>query len=505
MACGNCANCGDSSKGASQRSLVAYIQPCGAGPEKDSLNAMVDGNYQSAIKVTGGQRQIRGSRTAKRKRTSSGSSQLCYYTESSPGENTLSLEFSSCGCGGYSPEELSAEGTFDLYQLQACCGTADMTGGWSKMHVYRCISFNSISFNDETSFDPDDDNDLTLSFDANYVEDYYVYPMTIGEIVGTTGIDSGDRIDSMVFPGSIKGCKSSCKDDCAGYWYALTNEGRVIYRNGSGSAITSALIPAFVTTSNARIGMIGSKLYAVTLNGYYSTTVDSAGNPGTWVFTSVAGLTPDGVFSTGEEIVIHGVGGIWKIDENGVVTRPLTLATGGINGYDECGALTAAVSSTGKVYIGSTCSSLAETAVQPSTANTLDVAIQPGGNVWVATATGLLRYTSDNGATWTTVSLPENPAQIQGIEWADAGVGYIVTDSPRAIYSTEDGGNTWTKSGSGGRFSLPAGLVLPLSVNVPCCTSKSKTVNSVFVTGISSGAFVTNFGGIWQGTIASCA
>lgn len=503
MACGNCANCGDNSKGASQRSLVAYIQPCGAGPEKDALNAMVDGNYQSAIKVTGGQRQIRGSRTAKRKRTSSGSSQLCYYTESSPGENTLSLEFSSCDCGGYSPEELSAEGTFDLYQLQACCGTADMGGGWSKMHVYRCISFNSISFNDETSFDPDDDNDLTLSFDANYVEDYYLYPLATSEIVAPSGVDSGSRIHGMVFRGASKGCKSSCKDDCAGYWYAITNEGRVIYRKGSSNPILISSIPGYTATSDEKIGMIGDNLYVVVPGGYYSTTVDSDGDPGTWTFTTVAGLTADGVYSTDDSIVIYGIGGIWEVFDNGTITRPLVLvAPVRSNGYDECGSLSASASSVGKVYIGSTCSSMSETPVQPTAASINDVAIQPGGNVWIGTATGVLQYTSDGGSNWTTVSLPGNPAEIRDIHWVDSGVGFVTTVTPAAIYSTEDGGNTWSRAvSSGSRVSSLPGLSYPIGVYTPCCTSKSKAMNSLFVVGITTGSV----GGIWQGTIASCA
>lgn len=500
MACGNCANCGDSSKGASQRSLVAYIQPCGAGPEKDALNAMVDGNYQSTIKVTGGQRQIRGSRTAKRKRTSSGSSQLCYYTESSPGENTISLEFASCGCGGYSPEELSAEGTFDLYQLQACCGTADMTGGWSKMHVYRCISFNSISFNDEASFDPDDDNDLTMSFDANYVEDYYIYPLTLGEVVGATGLDSGARIDSIVFPGATKGCKASCKDDCAGNWYSVTDEGRIIYRTGSDKAIKISSIPGFVTTST-RIGMVGTKLFVTVPGGYYSTTVSDAGDPGTWVFTSVPGLNPDSVFSGDDAIYASGVGGIWKIDANGLITRPLTTSPSSISGYDECGGTSVAGGTDGRVYIGSTCGSMTQTAVQPAAVIINTVAIQPGGNVWVGTATGTLLYTDNGGASWTTVPLPFNPTAIVDMKWVDSGVGYIVTGNPAAIYSTEDGGNTWTRNGTDSRFSSVGNMNYPLSINIPCCTSKSKTANSVFVTGIANG----NVGGIWQGSIASCS
>lgn len=503
MACGNCSSCGDSSKGASQRSYVAYIQPCGASPSNDALNAMVDGGYGSAIKVTGAQRQIRGSRTAKRKRTSDGSSTLCYYTESSPGENTVSLEFASCGCGGYSPEELASEGTFDLYQMQACCGSADMAGGWSKMHVMRCISFNSLSFGDQTSYDPDDDNDLVHTFDANYVEDYYLYPLTVSELGASGGTDVGARIDSMVFPGKAKGCKKSCQDDCAGNWYALTDEGKITYRTGSDKAIQEVVIPGFVVTANARLGIIGDKLFAVIPNGFYTSTINEYGVPGTWTFTSAASIqAPDAVFSGTDEIYVYGNGGIRTVDYNGTVTSTLTTAAGvNIAGYDSCGGKSAAGSSTGTAYIGSSCGSLAQTTVAPTATPITTVSIRPGGDVWIGSSTGILKYTSDDGETWNTVTLPGNPTYIRDIKWVDAGVGYIATVGPAALYSTEDGGNTWTKNGADSRIGTVAGMSQPLSINVPCCTNKSKTMNSIIVTGITT----SNTGGIWQSSISSCS
>ena len=501
MACGNCTSCGDSSKGASQRSYVAYIQPCGASPSNDALNAMVDGGYGSSIKVTGGQRQIRGSRTAKRKRTSDGASTLCYYTESSPGENTVSLEFASCGCGGYSPEELAAEGTFDLYQMQACCGSADMAGGWSKMHVMRCISFNSLSFGDQTSYDPDDDNDLVHTFDANYVEDYYLYPLTMSEIGSSGGTDVGSRIDSLVFPGKAKGCKKSCQDDCAGNWYALTNEGKITYRLGSNSAIQEVVIPAFVATPSARIGIIGDKLFVVIAGGFYTSTVNEYGVPGTWTYTAAPSiLSPDFVFSDTDKIYVYGNGGIKSIDYNGTVTSVLTTASA-VVGYDTCGGKSAAILSNGAAYIGSSCGTISPTAVAPTAAAGAAVAIRPGGDVWIVTATGVVRYTTDDGETWNTVTLPGNPTHLRDIKWVDSGVGYIASEAPPALYSTEDGGNTWSKNGADSRIGAIAGMASPLSINVPCCTNKSKTMNSIIVTGITS----SGTGGIWQSSISSCS
>lgn len=499
MACGNCANCGDSSKGASQRSLVAYIQPCGAGPAKDALNAMTDGGYGSAIKVTGGTRQIRGSRTAKRRRLSDGSSKLCYYTESSPGENTVNLEFAQCGCGGYSAEELAAEGTFDLYQMQACCGSADMGGGWSKMHVMRCISFNSLSFSDQSSYDPDDDGDLVHTFDANYVEDYYVYPVSMSNVLDSTVIDAGARIDSLVYRSKTKGCTQSCKDDCAGNWYSVTNEGRVIYRNGSDKPISSVSIPGYVASNGARIGMVGDRLVVTGNGGYYTATVDSYGIPGTWTFVA-SSIATDGVVSADDGVYLYGNNGgsygIVRVDENGSQTNVFTNNTGTVlGGFDSCGSKMAAAGSGGNVFIGSGCGSLSATPVDPTIQTISAVRIQPGGNVWVGSGTGEVFWTDDDGNSWNQVNLPGGVGSIADIKWVDAGVGYIVANSPTSIFTTEDGGNTWSKADSANRISSPIGGASSLrSVEIPCCTSKTKSVNTFTVTGVTSAAA----GAIWQ-------
>lgn len=505
MACNNCKNCGDSSKGASQRSLVAYIQPCGAKPTNNALNAMVDGNYGSAIKVTGGKREIRGARTAKYRRTSTGGTELCFYTQASPGENTVSLEFASCGCGGYSPEELAAEGTFDLYQMQACCGSADMVSGWSKMHVMRCITFNSVSFSDETSYDADDDNDLVMTFDANYIDDYYLYPLTMSEIVAGTGFDAGARINNIVFYSNSSGCASSCKDDCADYWYAVTNEGTVIYRFGSDNAIKNVSIPGYTASAGTHIGIVGNRLVVSGGTNYYTTTINTTtGAPGTWTTTAYpAAFNVDGMTSIDDAVIIYGAGAsgvIYSVNSNGVLSTVTTLVAGETaTGYDECGSVSAAVTSVGRALIGSTCGTLTATTVAPTSDTVMSVAVRPGGEVWVGTSTGRVHYTADAGESWNEITLPATAAGIRDIKWADAGVGYIIS-SDGTIFTTADGGNNWAVSGSDDRIDALGGVSSVLSAAIPCCTSKSKTMNNIMFTGVTS----ATAGGIWKSSISSC-
>lgn len=506
MACGNCKNCGDSSKGASQRSLVAYIQPCGASPTNSALNAMVDGNYGSAIKVTGGTRQIRGQRTAKYKRLSNGNPTLCYYTQGSPAENTLSVEFADCDCGGYAPDELAAEGSFDLYQLQACCGTADMSGGWSRMHVTRCITMNSLAFGDEASYDPDDDGDLLRTYDANYTEDYYISPLVLNEIVAATGLDAGARINGFVFYSASNSCSENCKDDCNGNWYAITNEGTVIYRRGSSKSIESVTVPGFVASNNAQIGIVGSLLVVIGNAAYYTATIDTYGIPGTFTTHAVTpGLLADGVFLTDEYLFVFGNAGtvngarLHKIDKNGNMTTAYTdaVANTSVTGYSECGSVNLAVG-TSLCMTGSTCGTLSAVPVSPTTDAMTACEVRPGGELWVGTGTGKVFYSQDAGNTWTQVTFPATATNIRDIKWVDAGVGYILDTGK--LFTTENGGETWAVSGNAGRVEAITGQAAFLSLAIPCCTNKGKTVNNLAIMGIATGAI----GGIWQSTIDPC-
>ena len=160
----NCAGCSDTLTGSTQNSLLAWIQPCGAGPENDRYNAMTDGDWPS-VKVSGKSRHWKGARTSKWRRQSDGTNKICHFTEATPDDNSITLQFADCGCGGFSPDEIAEQGSFDLYEMQRCCGSADMDLGWSKMKVTRCISFTGVDESDSTSYDSGEDEDLTRTYD----------------------------------------------------------------------------------------------------------------------------------------------------------------------------------------------------------------------------------------------------------------------------------------------------------------------------------------------------
>lgn len=515
MACkGNCAGCSDTLIGNTQKSLNAYIQPCSAGPRNPTYNAMTDGDWP-AVKVTGKTRNFRGARTQVWRRQSDGTNKVCHVTEATPADNSITLQFADCGCGGYSPDELAEQGSFDLYEVQRCCGTADLEDGWSKIKVTRCISFSAVDESDSTSYDPADDTDLTRTYTGGiFIDGYTLYPLNFSEIAEPTGFDTGARITSAVYANNKAGCSTSCKDQCADAWYAVTDEGNVIYKTGSNYAIENSLIPGFVTSVTTKIAQVGNLLIVASGGGYWQASLDDNGDPGTWtnvVYTPAFQADNVEIDSSGN-IYFAGFTGtpatrpgiIVKIDKNGKATTYYSNATNitNVTGLSICDDTALAVREDGVVMhaIGS-CAVLTATPTQPPFVSPVftDAFIRPGGEYWVSTATEVF-YSDDAGVTWNKVAITV-PAgnSISNITFVDAGVGYILAGA--LLFATIDGGLTWTQQTTGSRIGTqPVGATAMTDLQVPCCKNKTATMNAVLITGIRTGAI----GAIWQGGISDC-
>lgn len=508
----NCAGCSDTLVGNTQKSLVAWIQPCSAGPRNEVYNAMTDGDWP-AVKVTGKSRQWRGARTPQWRRNSDGTSSICHVTEAVPGDNTVTLEFADCGCGGYSPDELAEQGSFDLYEMQRCCGLADIAKGWSKMKVTRCMSFSGVDESPSTSYDTSEDGDLTRTYTGGlFVSAYTIYPITFGEVAIATGFDTGARISSFTYANSRAGCTTQCRDECSDAWYAVTNEGNVIYKKGKNYAIANSQIAGFTNSVNTYIAQVGDILVVATAGGYWYSSLDSLGAPTTWSFVSVnATFLPDSVEAvTDKSIAIYGFTGslalpqgiVIKVSKDGTFTNYHTDANTGttITGFAECSNVVLAGKVDGTVLhaIGQ-CGTMSNTTVSPSANAVKDVAIQAGGIYWVITPSETF-FSDDQGETWVTVTLPgAAPTALQKIVWVDAGVGYIISST--VLYATVDGGKTWTTEDTGARINAaPVGFTAMIDIQVPCCKSPTATANAIAITGIYTGAV----GAIWLGGVQTC-
>ena len=517
MGCRSCKGCQDSLVGNTQKSMVAWIQPCSAGPANDVYSAMTDGDWP-AVKVTGKSRQWRGARTPQWRRNSDGTNQICHVTEAVPGDNTVTLEFTDCGCGGFSADEIVEQGSFDLYEMQRCCGLVDINQGWSRIKVTRCLSFSGVDEAPSTSYDSGEDGELTRTYTGGlFAEAYTIYPLTFGEVANDAGFDTGTRINQVVFANASYGCTDDCADSCADKWYGVTDEGNVIYRLGKGEPIQNSLIPGFVTNISTLIGIAGTSLVVVTVGGFWRTELDSQGAPTTWTFTTVTstGATPGTPTPNVPVVAIDNnnllVGGqlsltrgfIYTIDRYGNWEQFYInqSAASSITGLARCGKNMLVGRNDGVImHAINQCSTLVATPTSPAAA-AVRTALQPGGTYWAHTATQVW-YSKNQGDSWTQITLPgATPTSIRRMVWFDAGIGYIVCASGGVIYATIDGGKDWTTVTTGDRINnTPNGASSLFDVAFPCCKSPTQSVNTVALAGNTTGGV----GGVWIGSVESC-
>lgn len=86
-------------------------------------------------------------------------------------------------------------------------------------------------------------------------------------------------------------------------------------------------------------------------------------------------------------------------------------------------------------------------------ANLIDIA-ELNGTLIAIGATGGVAYRSTDGVNWTAITIPTSGTTLIG----SGGVWFVIV-TPTAIYSSEDGGNTWVANpGGSGGYGTPTGI-----------------------------------------------
>lgn len=65
-----------------------------------------------------------------------------------------------------------------------------------------------------------------------------------------------------------------------------------------------------------------------------------------------------------------------------------------------------------------------------------------GSNIWISNVEGVIKMSSNSGSTWSEVTLPGSPYQIQDIDFYNANTGYAIGFAGQA-YRSSNGGTTW--------------------------------------------------------------
>lgn len=514
MAC----NCQENTIGSTQESLVAWVQPSGAGPENDVFYAMTDEDWPG-IKITGARKNRRGAITPifRRSGRNPRESIRAGSRSAAPAANTITLEFAQGGCGGFQPSEL-VQCLLTVYQQHICCSEGgDFERGWSKIDAFVDIDIESDEYSDGVSYNKEDNNELFIRHTGDLGDKMTFYPLSTAEIAAGGGLDSGAHVRDVIYA-DLENCGNSCgtKLGCADRWYAITDEGRVIYKKDANTASTSVTITGYSASSVGKLAILGNRLFASHQSGggagsYFWTELDSDGDPGTWTQVNL-GYTfqSNGFLNTGSRLLLfgHGAGSIpliFEINSSAGFELVFSATTPtGIIDMAECGKTKMAGGIGGVVWMSGCQETWALAPSTPTATLIRAVDVRANGEWWIGDDSGAVFYTNDGAQSWTEVTFPfSGIGDVQDIVWANSLVGHILanTSGVAEIYTTWNGGKSWINgSGDNDRIVSPPTGETFTRMAVPCCSNSVESSNTFLVAGV----ITAGTGGLWQGEVFNC-
>lgn len=492
------ADCGcgsGSNNGATQAKLEVWAQLYGAGRYNDPVFAMTASGWPG-IKIGSVSHQLRGPRTPIYRRTGADESTQCGEREGGKGANKITVDFAACGCGSMDVSEFIGCNRLDLYQTEICC--ADQSGrfayGWSKVRVWRGVSFDSAEYANNVSYLQEDDADLTISYPGLYRDQFTLYPLTMAE--QTALIATGGTItDARYFCGSGCGSASACGcgcDDCADGWVGITAAGLMIYKMDRVASVKSVSVTGWpVTATSGLVAYWGGYFWAVATTPTGDQIFRAkCSDPTTWTtYTPGATLQLSGFICTRNALIGYGQCGVsgtlYDLGNN------QDIASSFCRSQADCaitlGGYHAAIICGNRVYtVGGCLGDNADETVTTLAARDCEL--------WAGTDAGTVRVSTDGGDSWEALTIGSDLlANVIGVTWANSSVGYLAAQTASGaykIYSTINGGNVWTEE----RIDVPSGATIT-KISIPCC-SKNETlrVNRLLIAGTISGR-----GTVWIG------
>jgi hypothetical protein len=354
-----------------------------------------------------------------------------------------------------------------FYESEGLCNDpADPLNGWLTMNILSRGLSSDKTYAGRTPFDGSDESTAAVQF--SWLGDVYsVGGLGIGEVAA---VSVTTEVVDIVYGGFQQCSDCGPPNDGTQWIYALQQtaggssavNGIVKYSvdggaNWSDSTITGLAIGSLVTA----IDIVGQYLVVVckTENAYYVSQINQmTGVPGTYTKVStgfVAAKTPNDLFvESPSRVYFVGDGGYIYVSTDilsGVSVLSAAAATTNnlLRIHGAAGTLLAVGAS--NTSLKSTNRGLTWAATAASVTGTLQaVAVKSPQEYWVGTLLGVVSYTANGGATWTTLVLPGAAVSaIQDIVWATSECGYIAAtrSGPTAtLYATVMGGALWGES-----------------------------------------------------------
>lgn len=361
----------------------------------------------------------------------------------------------------------------------ACKNPSDFNQGWEIIDVFEIARMTNISAGDLGALDPGEDGIIleTAAFEA--LEWYQIKPLAPNEIAAADIV--AEVIDTVICDSAACGACGIASDGCQKVFaLTLANEGSpglpaaLIYSSDGGATIDQTVVSTLAANEAPdAMACVGTYLVVVSEDSaslHYASLVDILAGTETWTEVStgfVGGGEPRRIFSLGSTFTwIAGAGGYiyFTTDPTGGVT-PQT--SGGvtvqdlnaIHGVDELNLV--AVGNQNAVLVTDNGGASWSAVTGPAPAVALNAVFMKSKLEWlVGSAGGVLYYTIDGGANWTTKAFPGSGAgQIRDIVFATPTDGFMAHDttSPRGrILRTIDGGYSWYTLPESTGFTFPA-------------------------------------------------
>ena len=412
---------------------------------------------------------------------------------------------------GFLPRQLFKSCPFSVYEVTGICqDLSDLYNGVTDYAmVYSLARVAGKNLGDRVTFDSDeaigDELEVTLSD---------IYPVgTLG--FGDNALTLIDREVLDVTYGTRQTCGNcGTENDGSKLIYAITRSSggspglpsEVIYSTDGGLTWNQTTItgiganedPATVRVIGSRLVVLSPTAGSATQGGYYWADIDQdTGIPGTWTKVTsgfVASAQPRDMFvlSPREIFFAADAGYLYKSTDipSGVTVLNAASATtqnlARIRGVDDAivavGAAGTVLRSTNR---GAT---WATTQAAPTTSGLQAVEVFDQKRIWVGSINGYIWSTIDGGKTWTRKGFSgEGTGQVFDIVFPTEEIGYMLhgNATPTArLFFTLDGGATWTNTGW--RIVNWPVFNYAKRIAVPQSSDSAVNVNNVAIAGITS-------------------
>jgi len=412
---------------------------------------------------------------------------------------------------GLLPRQLFKNCPFTAYEVAGTCqDLSDLYNGVTDyLLVYSMGLTASKNLGDRVSFDTD--NAIGDELEVTFSDIYPVGPLGLGD----NALTLIDREVLDVVYGTRQTC-GNCgpENDGSKQIYAITRSSggspglpaELIYTIDGGATWSQATITGIGATEDPnKIMIVGSRLVilsptaaSATQGGYYWADIDQdTGIPGTWTKVTtgfVASAQPRDAFvlSAREVFFCGDAGYIYKstditsgvsvLNAGAATAQNLSRIRGSEDAIVAVGAAGTVVRSTNR---GAT---FATTQTAPTTSGLQALAMFDQKRIWVGSVNGYIWSTVDGGKTWTRKGFSgEGTGQVFDILFVTEEIGYMLhgNATPTArLFATLDGGATWTNS-TWRILNWPT-FNYAKRIAAPTSNDSAVNVNNVAIAGITS-------------------